>query len=244
MKRFALALAAGAAIVTAGVALTPLPAAAADAAFSATTLNLSAAGETRIAPDQATITLGVQTQAATAAEAMAQNRARMNAVIAALKAERIAERDIQTAGLNLNAQYAYDNGKPPRLTGYQASNDVTVTVRDLAQLGAAADAVVKAGANQINGIAFGIANPRAAEDQARRAAVQTLSAKAALYAEATGLRIARLVNLSEAGGYAPPPPRPMFRMAAMADAAQTTPVQPGELTVRVEVSAIYELAAR
>lgn len=244
MKRFALALAAGAAIVTAGVALTPLPAAAADAAFSATTLNLSAAGETRIAPDQATITLGVQTQAATAAEAMAQNRARMNAVIAALKAERIAERDIQTAGLNLNAQYAYDNGKPPRLTGYQASNDVTVTVRDLAQLGAAADAVVKAGANQINGIAFGIANPRAAEDQARRAAVQTLSAKAALYAEATGLRIARLVNLSEAGGYAPPPPRPMFRMAAMADAAQATPVQPGELTVRVEVSAIYELAAR
>ncbi len=103
------------------------------------------------------------------------------------------------------------------------------------------DAVVAAGANQINGIAFGLANARAAEDAARKVAVQALSAKAALYAEATGTRLVRLVNLAEGGGYTPQPPRPMFRMAAMADAAPT-PVQPGELSVRIDVTGMYEVA--
>jgi uncharacterized protein YggE len=246
MKRFALILAASAALAlpVAGPAFAQ-SAADSDAAFRATTLSLSAYGETRVAPDQATITLGVTTQAATAAEAMEQNRTRMAATVAALKAQRIEDRDIQTSGLNLNAQYAYEQNQPPRLTGYQASNEVTITVRDLARLGGTVDAVVRAGANQIHGIAFGLQNPRAAEDQARRAAVQALSAKAALYAEATGLRIARLVNLSEGGGYAPPPPRPMFRMAAAAPAADVeTSVSPGELRVRVDVTGLYELAGR
>lgn len=243
MNRFAPVLAAGAAFLAAA-ALTPVPARAteAEAAFRATTLNLTAFGETRIAPDQATITLGVTTTGAGAGQAMQRNRERMTATVAALKAQGIAERDIQTSGLNLSPQYAYENNQPPRLTGYQASNQVTITVRDLARLGATVDAVVAAGANQVAGIAFGLSNPQAAEDEARRAAVKALAAKAALYAEATGLRIARLVNLSEGGGYSPPPPRPyaMARMAA-ADAAQT-PVEPGELRVRVEVSGMYELA--
>jgi uncharacterized protein YggE len=246
MKRFALILAASAALAlpAAGPAFAQ-SAADSDAAFRATTLSLSAYGETRVAPDQATITLGVTTQAATAAEAMEQNRTRMAATVAALKAQRIEDRDIQTSGLNLNAQYAYEQNQPPRLTGYQASNEVTITVRDLARLGGTVDAVVRAGANQIHGIAFGLQNPRAAEDQARRAAVQALSAKAALYAEATGLRIARLVNLSEGGGYSPPPPRPLFRMAAAAPAADVeTSVSPGELRVRVDVTGLYELGGR
>jgi uncharacterized protein YggE len=213
-----------------------------DAVFRATTLNLSAYGETKIAPDQATITLGVSVQAPTAAAAMADNRARMNATIAALKAQGIAERDIQTSSLNLNPQYVYEQNKPQRLTGYQASNDVTITVRDLGKLGQVVDAVVAAGANQINGIAFGLANPRAAEDAARRAAVQALTAKAALYAEATGTRVVRLVNLSEGGGYTPQPPRPMYRMAAALAEAVPTPVAPGELTVRIDVTGLYEAA--
>ena len=245
MKRLALMIAAAA--VLGGAAVGAAPAAYAqsaesDAVFRATTLSLSAYGETRVAPDQATITLGVSVQAPTAAAAMAANRTRMNATIAALKAQGIAERDIQTSGLNLNPQYVYEPNKPQRLTGYQAANDVTITVRDIARLGATVDAVVAAGANQINGIAFGLADPKAAEDQARRAAVQALSAKAGLYAEATGMRVARLVNLSEGGGYTPQPPRPMFRVQAMAAEAAPTPVQPGELTVRIDVSALYELA--
>jgi uncharacterized protein YggE len=239
MKRFAPLLAA--ALLGCAAAAPMAHAQESDAVFRATTLSLSAFGETKIAPDQATITLGVSVQAPTAAAAMAQNRTRMNATIAALKAQGIAERDIQTSGLNLNPQYVYEQNKPQRLTGYQAANDVTITVRDLAKLGTVVDAVVAAGANQINGIAFGLANPRAAEDAARKAAVQALSAKAALYAEATGTRLVRLVNLSEGGGYTPQPPRPMFRMAAMADAAPT-PVQPGELSVRIDVTGMYEVA--
>jgi uncharacterized protein YggE len=129
------------------------------------------------------------------------------------------------------------------MTGYQASNLVTITVRDLAKLGATVDAVVAAGANEINGIGFGLANPQAAEDAARQAAVKALTAKAGLYAQATGHRVQRLVNLSESGGYTPQPPRPMVMMRMAADAAQApTAIQGGELTVRIDVSGVYELA--
>lgn len=214
----------------------------ADRAFAATTLDLSAFGETRIAPDQATITLGVQTTAPTAAQAMGDNAARISRVTAALRQAGVADKDIQTSNISLGAQYDYQQNQPPRLTGYQASNDVTVTVRDLSRLGGALDAVTAAGANQVNGIGFGLKDPQAAEDAARRAAAAALRAKAELYAQATGYHVARLVRLSEGGGYAPEPPRPLMRMAVMAAAPEPTPVSPGELTVRVNVSGVYELA--
>lgn len=211
-----------------------------DAIFRATTLNLSASGESRAAPDQATITFGVATDGATAAEAMRTNSRRMAASLAALEAQGIAGRDMQTSGLDLQARYDEPQGQPPRLTGYRAANQVTVTVRDLARLGPVVDAVVQAGADQIAGVAFGLADPQGAEDQARRAAVKALADKAELYAEATGHRVGRLVNLSETGGYTAPPPRPLA-MARMAAAEAQTPIQPGELRVRVEVTATYEL---
>lgn len=244
MKRFALMIAAATLLSSTAAAPMAFAQSSDEAMFRATTLSLSAFGETMVAPDQATITLGVSVQEPTASAAMAANRTRMNATIAALKAQGIAEKDIQTSGLNLNPQYVYEQNKPQRLTGYQANNNVTITVRDIAKLGTVIDAVVAAGSNQINGISFGLANPRAAEDAARKAAVQALSAKAALYAEATGLRLARLVNLSEGGGYAPQPPQPMFKALAMRADAAPTPVQPGELSVRVDVTGMYELAAR
>ena len=214
--------------------------AAADTLFRATTLNLSAYGETRIAPDMATINLGVMVEAKSAAAAMAANARKMTQVLTALKAAGIAAKDIQTSGLNLNAQYAYEQNLPPRLTGYQAANQVTVAVHDLARLGAAVDAVVGAGANQVNGISFGLADPTAAENAAREQAVKALIAKADLYARATGYRVGRLVSLSEGGGYSAPQPVPMLRMLK-AEAA-STPVSPGELNVRIEVTGLYELA--
>ena len=213
-----------------------------DAAFKATTFTLSAYGETQVAPDMATITLGVQTDAATAAEALKANGARMNQVMAALKKAGIAARDIQTSNLSLNAQYAYEQNQPPKLTGYQASNQVTITVRDLSKLGAAVDATVSAGANTVNGISFGLANPQAAEDAARLAAVKALQAKAELYGRATGYKAVRLVNLSEGGGYTPaPPPMPVFAMAKR-EMADATSISAGELKVRVDVSAVYEVS--
>jgi uncharacterized protein YggE len=217
---------------------------AADTMFRATTLNLSAYGETKVAPDMATITLGVMTEGKTAAEAMQANATRMNAVVASLRKAGIPDKDIQTSNLNLNPQYRYQENQPPVLVGYQASNNVTVTVNDLKRLGPAVDATVNAGANQVHGISFGLSDPTAAENAAREAAVKALAAKADLYAKATGYRISRLVSLSEGGGYAPQPPMPMVAYAAkreMADAG--TSISAGEMKVRVDISGLYELAS-
>lgn len=212
-----------------------------DAVFAATTLSLSAYGESNVAPDMATIAFGVTTEAATAQAAMRDNAARMTQVVAALRRQGIAERDIQTSGLTLNPQYRYEDNQPPRLTGYQAVNQVTVTVNDLARLGPSVDAVVEAGSNQISGIGFGLKDPTAAENDARRAAVRALQAKAALYGEATGHRIKRLVSLTEGGGYSAPPPIPMARMMMAESADAKTSVSPGELRVRVDITGTYEL---
>ncbi len=125
--------------------------------------------------------------------------------------------------------------------GYEAANTVTIIVNDLARLGPAVDASVSAGADQINGISLGLKDPRTAEDAARKAAVAALQARAELYATATGYRVGRLVNLSEGGGYQPGPIRPMALMKVQA-AAAPTPVEAGELTVRIDISGLYELA--
>jgi uncharacterized protein YggE len=235
--------AAAAALIAAGLApaasAQTIPAAA-DSAFRATILSLSAFGETRIAPDMATITLGVTTEAPDAAAAMSANAQKMSRVIAALKRGGFADKDIQTAQINLEPQYVYEQNQPPRLTGHRATNQVTVTVRDLTRLGPAIDTTVGAGANQVSGINFSLADPAAAEDAARKRAVAALKAKADLYAQATGYRVVRMVSLTEGGGYAPPPPMPMMAMARMEKA--DTPVSAGELRVRVDVSAVYELA--
>jgi uncharacterized protein YggE len=230
---------------TAGAAVAqtaPTPVAA-DSLFRATTLNLSAYGEIAQKPDKATITLGVQTDGASAGEAMRLNAEKMNQVIAALKKAGVADKDIRTSTLNLNPQYVYQENLPPRLTGYQASNQVTVTVLDLKKLGGIVDAVVNSGASNVGGIAFGLQNSDAAEDAARLEAVKALQAKADLYARATGYRVARLVTLSEGGGYNPPaPPMMMANFARMEKAADGgTPLEAGELKVRIDVNATFEL---
>jgi hypothetical protein len=227
------------------LAQTALPAAppAAESMLRATTLNLSAYGETKVAPDMATITLGVMTEAQTAQAAMQANATRMRGVIDALKRGGIAERDIQTSSLNLNPQYQYVENQPPRLIGYQASNMVTVTVHDLKRLGQAVDATVGAGANQVHGVSFGLDDPTAAENAAREAAVKALGAKADLYARATGHRLVRLVTLSEGtASYPMPPPMPMGQVASFRKEMADTAVSPGELKVRVDITGLYEMA--
>ena len=213
---------------------------AAETMFKATTFNLSAMGETRVAPNMASISLGVMTEGKTAAEALAANATRMTAVMATLKKAAIAEKDIQTSNLSVNPQYRYVENQAPVLIGYQVSNQVTIVVRDLKKLGAAVDATVTAGANQVNGISFGLSDPSAAENAAREAAVRALTAKADLLARATGYRILRLVTLSEGGGYSPQP-MPMVAMAMRSEAKDASPISGGELSVRIDITAVYEL---
>jgi uncharacterized protein YggE len=211
-----------------------------DAGFQATTLNLSAEGVVQIAPDQATVQVGVQTRGATAAEAMAANAAQMNAVMSALRKTGIAERDIRTTDVSLQPQYSFPNERAPVLEGFTAGNDVTVTLKDVGGMGAVIDAVTSAGANQIQGISFGLKDPEAAQNTARQAAVKALTARADLYAAAGGYHVKRLINLTEEASGLPGPPMPM-PMMAMAKAAAPTPVSGGELSVRVQVSGAFEL---
>lgn len=206
-------------------------------------ISLSAYGETRAQPDLAVVSIGVAVEAKTAQEAMAQNAERMNGLLGALRRAGVAERDIQTTSLSLSAQYTYRENQPPELRGYLAANQVTATVRDLARVGAAVDAAIQAGGNQINGISFGLRDPQAAEDAARVEAVRRLRAKAELYAKALGKRLGPLKTFSEGGPVYQPQPQPMYRMA-MAEAAPPppTPVAAGELSLRIDVNAVWELA--
>ena len=228
--------------LTAKAQAAPTAAAGGGAIFAATTLDLSAYGEARTAPDMATITLGVETDGATAAQAMAANARVMAQVTAAIRRAGVAERDMQTSSLNLSPQYVYAQNQPPRLTGYKASNQLNVTVNDLSRLGDIADATVAAGATDVGQISFGVANPRSAEDTARIAAVKTLEDKASLYANAVGYRIVRLVNLSEGAAWSPEPPRPLMMRAAAMTAPPATTVEPGEMKVRVDITGVFELA--
>ena len=209
---------------------------------TAPSLNLSAYGEVKASPDMATINFGVQTEAPTAAEAMRQNAEQMTRVMEALRRAGIPAGKVQTSGLNLSAQYDYVENSAPRLRGYQASNQVTVVIEDLTRVGTTADAVVSAGVNQINGISFGLSDPSEYENQARRLAVQALQSKAQLYASALGVRLEGIRSLSEGGGYAPQPPQPMYaRAMAMDSAGASTPISAGELTVRVDISGVYDI---
>jgi uncharacterized protein YggE len=239
----AAAAAAGLLLAAASLAAQAQPAPApAGAMFGATTLDLSAYGEARTAPDMATISLGVESDGATAAQAMAANARAMAQVTGALRRSDVAQRDMQTSSLSLSPQYVYAQNQPPRLTGYKASNQLTVTVNDLSRIGDIADATVAAGATDVGQISFGLANPRSAEDTARIAAVKALEDKASLYANAVGYRIVRLVNLSEGAVWSPAPPRPLMMRAAAMAAPAVTPVEAGEMKVRIDITGVFELA--
>lgn len=201
-------------------------------------LNVSGSGETRIAPDLAVIQLGVSSQADSAAAAMSQNGEQQGAVIEALKNSGIPAADIQTSGINLNPLMDYGEGRAPRVTGYQASNMVIVRVSEVDRLGEVLDAIVAAGANEINGINFQRTDAAAAEDDARRAAVEDARHKAEVLAAAAGLELGPVLSLRDApvrGG-----PQPMM-MRAEAARDSVTPVEAGQLSLSAEVQIEYAL---
>jgi uncharacterized protein YggE len=222
------------------LALVALPAFAEDAAPAV--ISVTGEGRVEAPPDMATVSLGVQTDADTAAAAMAENSARLVAVIERLKAAGIEPRDIQTSGLSLGPRYDYSkqDGTPPQVVGYTASNMVTVRVRALDTVGGVLDAVVADGANTLNGLGFGLADDRPLKDEARREAVADAAAKAALYAEAAGVKLGRVRSIAEAGGYMPP--MPMAMEAAGYAKSADVPVAPGELAITASVAVVYEIA--
>ena len=210
-------------------------------------LTVSAEGRTEARPDLAVFSAGVTSQGKTAGEALSANAADMTRVIAALKQAGIADRDIQTSNLSLNPVYAQPRprsdgsyeSEPPRIVGYQVSNQVTVRQRNLKDFGKVIDTLVSAGANQVNGPSFQMDDADAAADAARINAMKKARARAELYARAAGLRVARILSISETGGYNPGPPV-MYAKAMERDSAQT-PVAAGEVTTSLNVTVMFEL---
>ncbi len=205
-----------------------------------TLLTVNADGKSEARPDMAIVNLGVTTEGQTAAAALAENARRMTALNAALRRAGIAERDIQTSNVSVYPQQVYGEGQAPRITGYQANNSVTVKVRNIDNTGRVIDAAVGAGGNTVNGVSFTHADPDAQLDIARRDAIAEARRRAELYASALGMRVNRIVSVSEGGGYAPPMPVPVERFAAQ-DSAAATPVSPGEIETRVSVNVMFEL---
>lgn len=213
----------------------------------ATVLTVSAEGSSSRKPDLAIFTAGVTSTGKTASAALSANSADMTKVIAALKRAGIAERDIQTSNLSLNPVYA-DNPRqpgsqldqqPPAIIGYQASNMVTVKQRKLGEFGQVIDTLVSAGANQVNGPSFQVDQPEPALNEARIAALKTARDRANLYANATGLKVGRILSINEGGSYTPRP-MVMARMVSM-DAGAAPPVAEGELALTANVTVMFEL---
>ncbi len=202
------------------------------------TLSMSGSGEMRAAPDSATLSAGVSSSAPTAAAALAANNARMQKVLAALKAQGIADRDMQTGNFSVSPQYANatpnEPNQPPRLTGYQVSNQLQIRLNDVAALGPTLDRLVAAGANQVNSINFAIRDSAALLNEARAKAVADARGKAQTYARAAGVTLGPILSISEEGGNAP---RPMMAMAMRAE--KFTPIMAGEESISANVSIIW-----
>ncbi|PPU40471.1 SIMPL domain-containing protein [Xanthomonas arboricola] len=206
-----------------------------------TLLHVSAEADAKRIPDIATLSAGVVTQAADGNAAMRQNAEQMSKVMTAIKAAGIADKDVQTTGINLSPQYTYKENEAPRINGYQASNTVSLKVRDISRLGKVLDALVAQGANDINGPSFSVDQPEPAYDEARVAALKKAQARADTYAKSLGLKVRRIVSISEgrSGGGA----RPMMMAASMrsAKAEMDTQVAPGESTLSINLDVTFEL---
>lgn len=189
-------------------------------------------------PDMATVSLGVTTDGATAAEAMAANTKALQAVIDRLKAAGIEDRDLQTSNLTLNPNWVgYDSGSTPKIAGYVASNMLNVRVRALNSLGTVLDASIADGANTLNGITFDLSAPRPAQDEARKAAVEDAKARATLLVEAAGASLGNIVSITENAGYGSG--MPMFRAEA---SAAPVPVASGQIGLTSSVTISFEIA--
>lgn len=234
MIRYALPLVAVSALAA------PATAAEVQIAANGPVVELTVNESVEAAPDLATVSAGVTTQASTAVEAMRANATQMRAVVDRIKQLGVAERDIQTAGINLGAMYDYDQAARRQVfRGYQASNRVSVTLRDIDRTGEVLDALVAAGATDLGGPDWSIDDDTAARAQARRTAMETARAQALEYARLAGYSDVRLLAIVES--VASRPPMPMMRMVAAEAADAATPVQPGMVQAGVTVTVKYEL---
>lgn len=206
-------------------------------------IGTTAVGEGRITPDRALIDIGVQTRAATAEQAGAENARRVQAVLAALRELGLGSDQLSTVNYNVYPETRFEQGdREPRIIGYNVVNSVRAELRRQEQVGPAIDAALKAGANVINSLTFFASDPSPARRTALQQAVEKARTDAETLAQAAGGRLGRLLELSTAESMRPP--QPMYRLEARGMAADaSTPIEPGQQTVTVQVTARWEYQA-
>lgn len=235
--------------LTAAAGTAPAPLAAQQPAQTTTTLaqrtiRVSGTGEVKVAPDQATLDFAVESTAPTAAAAAQENASRMDRVIRALVAAGIPRTSIQTRNYSVGQDYGppQPNGEP-QLRGYRVSNTVTLTTGDINRVGDLLDVALRAGANRVDGVSFGLRDPEGARNQALRRAVESARRSAEAMAAALGVRLGPVLDASSVGEL--PGPVPVM-MRAAADAMQKstpTPIQPGEQTVTASASLVFAIGS-
>lgn len=206
------------------------------------TVSVSGTGRAIVTPDRFTFQVGVQTVAPTVDEAVTENNRRVASVIAALKKAGAQDKDIRTSQFTIYPQQDYQEGKLPRILGYQVSNSVTVRSEKVGDAGRLLGIAVNAGVNTSSGINFEVSDPARGRDQGLKAAFDDARAKAALLAQAAGRTLGRAVEIVEGQRMGEPPPRPMARTMAMeAQVANDVPVESGTQEVQYIVTATFEL---
>lgn len=197
-------------------------------------------GQASGAPDVATVNIGIDTQSASVQQAVSDNRTRMNALLEALKGQGVADNDIQTSNYSVfTEQQPSPSGTTPTtptLT-YRVSNQVNVTVRDVSKLGDVLDTVVGAGANNIYGVSFSVADASTLQGDARAKAMADAKARAQSLATLAGVNLGDVVSVSEVVNGA----TPMYRTEAAASGSGGTPIQPGTLDISMSVQVSYEI---
>lgn len=220
--------------------LAPLSARAHDDGTPKRFISLTVTGQVATKPDQVDISTGVTSQAETAKQALANNSEAMAEVVAALKAEGIDAKDIQTS--EFSVQPLYEERKEgvtrsPNIVGYQVTNSVHLTLHDPAKLGTILDKVVSLGANEINAIEFGVSEPAPLKDEARKRAMKEAFATAKLYAEAAGANLGNVLTITEEAGIVVP--RASGRVMEMK--APAPPIEAGTAMVEVRINVTFAL---
>jgi uncharacterized protein len=216
--------------------------AASDQSANPRTLTVSGTGIAYLTPDIAYVNIGVHTENKDAAVAVSGNNTNSQKVIDALKKFGIADKDIQTTNFSIYPQQQFDNqGKATGEINYVVDNTVYVTVRDLSKIGNLLDAVVQAGANSINSIQFDVTDRTKALSDARKAAIADAKAQAQEVASAAGVTLGVVQSIDVTGGSTPPVPLYQAKGGAMVESASSVPVNPGQLTVTINVNVVYQI---
>jgi uncharacterized protein YggE len=209
---------------------------------TAETISVTGTGKTSLIPDRFSFTAGVQTTAPTVEEAVNQNNTKIASVIAALKKAGATDQEIRTSNFSIYPQQVYEQGQPPRVTGYQASNQVVVTKKDIAVAGRLLQVALNAGVNETSGLNFEVSDPARGRDQGLKAAFDDAHAKAALLAQAAGRTLGRAMMITEGAEVGPPPrPMPVSVMAAKGEMITQVPLESGTREVAYTISVVFEM---